>query len=441
VLRPLVPPRRSPPIAPSSAEPDFAEPDFVEPSCAIIGAGPAGLIAADRLARLGARVTVYEHKPSPGRKLLMAGRGGLNITHSESLDRFLTRYGAAAASLEPLIRDFPPERLRAFCAELGEETFVGSSGRVFPRSFKASPLLRALLARLAARGVTIATRWRFEGFAGDGALLLIDPAGERVTRRPDATVLAMGGASWPRLGADGAWTAALAARGVEIAPLAPANCGAIVDWPEPFRAAFEGAPLKTIALRHEETRVCGDIVVTRSGLEGGPVYALSSQLRRAIARDGATTLHIDLRPSLSREALARKLSRPREKLSLANFLRKAAGLSKLEIALLRLAASTSDDPAALASLIEALPLRVVATAGLERAISTSGGVSFDALDENLMLKALPGVFVAGEMLDFDAPTGGYLLQAAFSTGMAAARGAARRLGLGEERHSTAADAS
>jgi uncharacterized flavoprotein (TIGR03862 family) len=429
--RPFVPPRRSPPIAPSPAEPD----------CAVIGAGPAGLIAAYELARLGARVTVYEHKPSPGRKLLMAGRGGLNITHGESLDRFLTRYGAAAERLAPLIRDFPPERLRAFCSELGEETFVGSSGRVFPKSFKASPLLRALLARLAAHGVTLATRWRFEGFSDGGALQLADPAGERILRRPDATVLAMGGASWPRLGADGAWTAALAARGVEIAPLAPANCGVIVDWPEPFRAAFEGAPLKTIALRHDETRVSGDVVVTRGGLEGGPVYALSSQLRRAIARDCAATLRIDLRPSLTREALARKLSRSREKQSLSNFLRKAAGLSKLEIALLRLAAPTPDDPDALAAHIKNLPLQVVATAGLERAISTSGGVSFDALDGNLMLKALPGVFVAGEMLDFDAPTGGYLLQAAFSTGLAAARGAARRLGLGEERHSTAADAS
>jgi hypothetical protein len=360
----------------------------------------------------------------------MAGRGGLNITHSESLDRFIARYGAAAARLEPMIRDFPPEHLRAFCAELGEETFIGSSGRVFPKSFKAAPLLRALLARLFAAGVTIATRHRFEGFSDDGGLLFTDAAGASIARRADAVILTLGGASWPRLGSDGAWTALLAAQGVELAPLAPANCGVIVNWPESFRAAFEGAPLKTITLRHGETRIAGDIVVTRNGLEGGPVYALASDLRRMIAREGAATLHIDLRPSLSLSALTQKLARPREKMSLANFLRKAAGLAKLEIALLRLAGPLPEGAEALAALIKALPLTITATAGLTRAISTSGGVSFDALDDDLMLKALPGVFVAGEMLDFDAPTGGYLLQAAYSTALVAARGVARRLGLG-----------
>jgi hypothetical protein len=249
----------------------------------------------------------------------------------------------------------------------------------------------------------------------------------------------MGGASWPQLGSDGAWAGALAARGVEVAPLAPANCGVIVDWPAPFRAAFEGAPLKTVALRHGEARVLGDLVVTRNGLEGGPVYALSSAVRNAIARHGAATLHIDLRPGLPPGALAQKLARPRGKQSLSNFLRKAAGLSKLEIALLRLAAPapTPDDPAALAALLGSLPLTITATAGLDRAISTSGGVSFDALDDNLMLKTAPGVFVAGEMLDFDAPTGGYLLQAAFSTGLGAARGAARRLGIEDTREELA----
>nr|WP_051418883.1 TIGR03862 family flavoprotein [Methylosinus trichosporium] len=400
------------------------------PSCAILGAGPAGLVAADRLARLGARVTVYEHKPSPARKLLMAGRGGLNITHSESLDKFVTRYGAASARLEPILRDFPPDALRAFCAELGEETFVGSSGRVFPKSFKAAPLLRALLARLAANGVTIATRHRFDGFDEEGALRLIGAGGEAMLRRADAVVLALGGASWPRLGADGAWAGMLAATGVAVTPLAPANCGVLIDWPEAFRAAFEGAPLKTIALRHGEARIAGDVVVTRGGLEGGPVYALASALRRAIERDGAATMLVDLRPTLSLEALAAKLGRERAKQSFANFLRKAAGLSKLEIALLRIAAPTPpEDAQGLAALIKALPLPIAATAGLARAISTSGGVAFDELNEDLMLKRLPGAFVAGEMLDFDAPTGGYLLQAAFSTGMAAARGVSRRLDL------------
>lgn len=422
----FIPATGAAPIAPSPAEPSRAV-----PSCAIIGSGPAGLVAALRLASLGARVTIYEHKPSPGRKLLMAGRGGLNITHSESLDRLIARYGDAAARLAPMIRDFPPEMLRAFCAELGEPTFVGSSGRVFPESFKAAPLLRALLARLSDAGATIATRHRFEGFSDDGGLSFTDATGERIARRADVTILALGGASWPRLGSDGAWTEPLAARGVAVTPLAPANCGVIVDWPDTFRTAFEGAPLKTIVMRHGETRAAGDIMVTRAGLEGGPVYALASDLRRAIARDGATTLHIDLRPSLLVSALAQKLARPREKMSLANFLRKAAGLSKLEVALLRLAGPAPEGAEALAALIKNLPLTIAATAGLARAISTSGGVSFDSLDDDLMLTALPGVFVAGEMLDFDAPTGGYLLQAAFSTALVAARGAARRLGLEE----------
>lgn len=377
-------------------------------------------------------VTVYEQKPSVARKFLMAGRGGLNITHNEPLDSFIARYGAAAERLAPLIRAFPPERLRAFCAELGEETFVGSSGRVFPRSFKASPLLRALLTRLSANGVNIAVRHRFEGFSGDGGLLLTNERGERVSRRADATVLALGGASWPRLGSDGAWTGTLAARGVRILPLAPANCGALIDWPEPFRAAFEGQPLKTVSLRHGDARAFGDIVVTKAGLEGGPVYALSSGVRRAIEENGSTSLRLDLRPNSSLAALEAKLARPRLKQSQSNFLRKTLNLSKLEIALLRIAyrgGRLPEEAEALAALVKDAPLFVTRTAGLDRAISTAGGVAFDELDGDLMLKKLPGVFVAGEMLDFDAPTGGYLLQAAFSTGYAAAIGAARHLQL------------
>lgn len=376
-------------------------------------------------------MTVYEQKPSVGRKLLMAGRGGLNITHSESLDRFIGRYGAAAERLAPLLRAFPPEQLRDFCAELGEETFVGSSGRVFPKSFKASPLLRAWLARLAALGVTIATRHRFEGFTESGELLM-SANGEILRVQADATILALGGASWPRLGSDGTWKNILLERGVGVAPLAPANCGVIIDWPDSFADSFEGQPLKTIALRHGAARAAGDIVVTRKGLEGGPVYALSSALREAVARNGTAALHVDLRPNSPIEALARKLGRPRDKASLANFLRKAIGLSKLEIALLRVAARPFPaTPEGLAALVKGAPLKVVATAGLERAISCAGGVRFEGLDENLMLEKIPGVFVAGEMLDFDAPTGGYLLQAAFATGFAAACGAARRLGIAE----------
>jgi hypothetical protein len=401
------------------------------PFCAIVGAGPAGLIAADVLARAGARATIYEAKPSAGRKFLMAGRGGLNITHSEKLDVFLSRYGGAAERLAAYIRAFPPQTLRDLCAELGEETFVGSSGRVFPKSFKASPLLRALLARLARQGAEIETRTTFEGFSNERGLALRDARGEEKIVSPDAVILALGGASWPRLGSTGAWVSLLAERGVAVAPLAPANCGALINWSERFRNGFEGQPLKTIALRHGEEVVRGDIVVTKRGLEGGPLYALSSNLRRAMAQEGCATLRVDLRPGVTLDAMAQRLSRPRGKQSFSSFLRKAANLSKLEIALLREIRGDDfpRDAHELAKFIKGAPIAVQALGGLERAISTSGGVSFDELDERLMLKKLPGVFVAGEMLDFDAPTGGYLLQAAFSTGYAAGCGAARYLGL------------
>ncbi len=359
----------------------------------------------------------------------MAGRGGLNITHSESLDRFISRYGAAAARLAPFVRAWPPQALRDFCAELGETTFVGSSGRVFPASFKASPLLRAWLARLARFGVAIATRHDFAGFAESGALRLIGPDGE-FTRKFDALVLALGGASWPRLGSDGAWAARLGAQGVRVTPLAAANSGALIEWTAIFRDDFEGQPIKTVLLRHGASAARGDVVVTRGGLEGGPVYALASQLRAATQKHGETTLAIDLRPDTTLECLARKLSRRPQKQSHANFLRKA-GLTKAEIGLLREArpGGLPRDAETLAVLIKNAPLTVTGVAGLERAISTAGGVSFDELDDDLMLKKLPGVFVAGEMLDYDAPTGGYLLQAAFATGLAAGRGAARYLGL------------
>ncbi|MFO1103912.1 MAG: TIGR03862 family flavoprotein [Methylocystis sp.] len=394
-----------------------------------MGAGPAGLFAADALARAGARVVIYEHKASPARKFLMAGRGGLNITHSESLERFISRYGAAATRLAPLVRAWPPQALRDFCAELGETTFVGSSGRVFPASFKASPLLRAWLARLSRFGVAIATRHAFMGFAESGALRMLGPEGEFL-RTFDALVLALGGASWPRLGSDGAWAARLGAQGVRVTPLAAANCGALIDWSAIFRSDFEGAPIKTTLLRHGASSARGDIVVTRGGLEGGPVYALSSQLRAATQKYGETTLTIDLRPDTTLECLTRKLSRRPQKQSHANFLRKA-GFSKVEIGLMRESRRSGlpRDAETLAALIKNVPLTVTGVAGLERAISTAGGVSFDELDDALMLKKLPGVFVAGEMLDYDAPTGGYLLQAAFATGLAAGRGAARYLGL------------
>lgn len=406
--------------------------DAVAPFCAVIGAGPAGLFAAEALARAGARVTIYEHKPSPARKFLMAGRGGLNITHSENLERFISRYGAAAKRMDPLIRAFPPQALRDFCAELGETTFVGSSGRVFPASFKASPLLRAWLKRLSGLGVAIAARHAFLGFEGEGGILkLRGPDGVEHFRRADAVVLALGGASWPRLGSEGGWTGALSAAGVAVTPLVAANSGALVDWSPIFRGDFEGQPIKTVMLRHGDSVARGDMVITRTGLEGGPVYALSSRLRDAVAAAEVTTLCVDLRPDTSPACLVRKLSRRPPKQSHATFLRRA-GFSRAEIGLLREAAGAEGlprDAEALAALIKNAALKVTGVAGLERAISTAGGVSFDAVDADLMITKMPGVFVAGEMLDYDAPTGGYLLQAAFATGHAAGRGAARYLGL------------
>ncbi len=404
--------------------------DANSPFCAVIGAGPAGLIAAEALARAGARVTVYEHKASPARKFLMAGRGGLNVTHSENIERFLSRYAGGAGRLEPFLRAWPPQALRDFCAELGEATFVGSSGRVFPASFKTSPLLRAWLARLATLGVTIATRHSFAGFAGAGALRVIGPDGAEMVRRADALVLALGGASWPKLGSDGCWAQRLGAAGVRITPFAPANCGVLVDWRSLFLGDFEGQPIKTVTLRHGAQSARGDFVITRMGLEGGVVYALSSRLRETVERDGVARVFVDLRPDTIAPVLLRKLSKRAPKQSHATFLRKA-GFSKVEIGLLREAApgDLPRDAESLVTLIKNAPLTVTGVAGLERAISTTGGVAFDEVNGDLMLKKLPGVFVAGEMLDFDAPTGGYLLQAAFSTGLAAGQGAARYLGL------------
>jgi hypothetical protein len=396
----------------------------------VVGAGPAGLFAAETLARAGARVAVYEHKASPARKFLMAGRGGLNITHSEGLERFISRYGAAAQRIAPYIRACPPQALRAFCADLGETTFVGSSGRVFPASFKASPLLRAWLARLERLGVTIATRHSFMGFAESGSLRFKGPQAEEIVVRSDAAVLALGGASWPRLGSDGAWAGRLGDAGVLITPLAAANSGALIEWTSIFRSDYEGRPIKTAQLRHGTATARGDMVVTKSGLEGGPVYSLSSRLREAVLAEGWTILHVDLRPDTSLACLVRKLSRRQPKQSHATFLRKA-GFSKVEIGLLRESRPEGlpRDAEAMAALIKNAPLTIIGVGGLERAISTAGGVAFDELDADLMLKKIPGVFIAGEMLDFDAPTGGYLLQAAFATGRAAGRGAARFLGL------------
>jgi uncharacterized flavoprotein (TIGR03862 family) len=394
---------------------------------AIIGAGPAGLMAAEVLAQGGSSVTVYDAMPSAGRKFLMAGRGGLNLTHSEKLPAFLGRYRKAEPKLTAAIEAFPPDRLREWSETLGQPTFVGSSGRVFPKTFKASPLLRAWLRRLDASGVQFAFRHRWIGWDGNGHLLFQTPDGERVIET-GATVLALGGASWPRLGSDGAWVNILVARGVSVSPLKPANCGFTVGWSEIFRGRFEGQPLKGTTLTFGPHTVRGEAIITRTGIEGGAVYALSAELREAIEKSGAATLHVALRPDLDPNDLISRLSVPRGKQSLSNFLRKAAQLSPVAIGLLQEAAIAfgaslpSLQPGDLARLINTVPIKLDGTASIARAISTAGGISFDELDSDFMIRCLPGVFASGEMLDWEAPTGGYLLQASFATGAAAGRG-------------------
>jgi len=388
---------------------------------AVIGAGPAGLMAAEVLSG-EAQVTVYDRMPSAGRKFLLAGRGGLNLTHGEPLDAFLTRYGGAPAVLRAAIAAFPPEALRAWSEALGQPTFVGSSGRVFPRAMKASPLLRAWLRRLDAAGVRLALRHHWIGWDEQNRLAFETPDGARSVAA-DAAVLALGGASWPRLGSDGRWVGALARAGVAIAPLRPSNCGFLVAWSDVFRARFAGQPLKRLALSFGDHVVRGEAVITATGLEGGAIYALSGPLRDALAATGGAALHVALRPDLS--DAERRLDVPRGKQSISTFLRKVLSLSPAEIGLLQEATRgklAGLAAAELARLVNAVPIHLTGTAPVARAISTAGGVSFDATDVRFMLRDRPGVFVAGEMLDWEAPTGGYLLQACFATGAAAGRG-------------------
>lgn len=392
------------------------------PTAVVLGAGPAGLMAAEKLSVAGVDVTIFDRMPSVARKFLMAGRGGLNLTHSEPLDRLLNRFGAGRASLEPAIRAFPPDALRAWADGLGAETFIGTSGRVFPKALKASPLLRAWLRRLDGLGVVFRLRSRFVGFGMEGETLIEGPDG-RVSVRPDMIVLAFGGASWPRLGSDGLWAAPILAEGVSVAPMKPANCGFRASWTPFFVSRFAGAPIKRAGLAFEGRSARGEAVVTAEGIEGGMVYALSAQLRDAIERDGEARPTLDLRPDIALDDLARRIAQPRAKRSLSTHLAKTAGLAPVAVALLREAGPAPEDPEALARLVKAVPLRLTAAQGIERAISSAGGVRFDEIDHALMLKRRPGVFVAGEMLDWEAPTGGYLLQACLATGVAAAQGA------------------
>ncbi|MDP3739706.1 MAG: TIGR03862 family flavoprotein [Hyphomonadaceae bacterium] len=394
----------------------------------VIGAGPAGLMAAEVLARAGVGVTIHERMPNPARKFLLAGRGGLNLTHSEPLEPFLSRYGAARARLEPAIRAFPPDALKAWSEELGVETFVGSSGRIFPKAMKASPLLRAWLAKLGGMGVELVARSRWLGWE-NGALVLETPEGRRI-ERPDVAVFALGGASWPRLGSDGSWQAAFSAHGVEIAPLKPSNSGFLISWSGVFKEKFAAQPIKRSRFSFDGHEARGEAIATAYGLEGGAIYALSAHLRDTIEAQGSAALEIDLMPDMSETALATRLSGG-AKDSTANRLRKA-GLSSAAASLVRedeRGASLPSAPGDLARRIKQVRVKLTGVAPIARAISTAGGVSWDSINADYSLKVDPTAFVCGEMLDWEAPTGGYLLQACFATGRAAGLGALKRTGL------------
>jgi uncharacterized flavoprotein (TIGR03862 family) len=396
--------------------------ETLSPDVAIIGAGPAGLFAAECLNAAGLTTHVYERMPSAGRKFLMAGRGGLNLTHSEPLGPFLQRYGEAEGWLAPAISGFSSADLRAWCEGLGQPTFIGSSGRVFPHAFKASPLLRAWLGRLKDQGVKLLTRTQWIGFHADGALVF-DAAGQVLLVTPKAALLALGGASWPRLGADGSWVSLLAAEDVDVAPLVASNCGILINWSDHLKDRFAGQPLKRIALVHPERRVLGEAILSCTGLEGGAVYTIGNLIRRDLAKGTSPPVTVDLRPDLDIETLAHHLLTGRPKDSFSTHLRRAAKLDPAAISLFfENHRAPSRDPHTLAKAIKAVPLHIYGMSGIERAISSAGGVCAASFDDHFMLRKMPGVFVAGEMLDWDAPTGGYLLQASFATAARAAEG-------------------
>jgi uncharacterized flavoprotein (TIGR03862 family) len=402
----------------------------VQTAAVVIGGGPAGLMAAEVLANGGAAVHLFDAMPSVGRKFLLAGKGGLNLTHGEPLHEFVPRYGARAAQVARWLDAFPPDALRAWARGLGIDTFVGTSGRVFPTDLKAAPLLRAWLHRLRQRGVVFHMRHRWQGWSEDGALRFVAPQGE-VAVHPRVTVLALGGASWPQLGSDGAWTLWLRDAGADVAPLVPANCGFEAAWSAHLRQRFAGAPIKPVVLRFGATfERQGEFVLSTYGVEGSLIYAASALLRDALVRDGRATITLDLLPAHDADRVAREVAHPRGARSLSSHLKSRLGLAGAKAALLHevLPRDALADPARLAAAIKALPLVLTAPRPIAEAISSAGGVALESVDEHLQLRTRPGVFCAGEMLDWEAPTGGYLLQASMASGVVAGRGALRFIG-------------
>ncbi|MEI7886219.1 MAG: TIGR03862 family flavoprotein [Actinomycetes bacterium] len=401
------------------------------PTAAVVGGGPGGLMAAEVLARNGALVTIYEQMPTMGRKLLIAGRGGLNITHSEPLPEFLSKYGEVSPSLRFAIEAFPPTEVRAWCAGLFQETFVGTSGRVFPSGFRATELLRNWLGSLEGLGVDLQNNRQWIGWDEATGALLIRNVGqnnavaEPISSYPDITVMSLGGGSWARTGSDGSWVHKYEAAGIKVKELTPANSGFLVDWTAEFISRFEGVPIKNIALVVGENSVRGELMISSEGIEGGAVYAVGRELREACGADGKSTVEVDLRPDLTRNQIEKRLDTARPKDSTSTLLQRCIGLPLVSIGLMREATTNNlpRSPAELAGLLKSLPLSLRCSQGNDRAISTAGGVVFEELDERYMLRSHPGTFVAGEMIDWEAPTGGYLLQATLSTAVAAASGA------------------
>ena len=419
--------------------PPSLSPAFSPPRVAIVGGGPAGLMAAETLALAGVAVDLYDAMPSVGRKFLLAGRGGLNITHSEAFEAFASRYGSRRAQIEPMIRAFGPQTLRDWVEALGVSTFVGSSGRVFPDGMKAAPLLRAWLQRLREAGVRFHVRHRWTGWAQDGSLRFATPAGP-VECHAEATILALGGGSWARLGSDGAWVPLIEGHNISVAPLQPANCGFLVasprsaagGWSEHFSNRFAGQPLKSVAMRldgepgdQDTAPRPGEAMITVDGIEGSLIYALSAALRERLNTAGSATLLIDLAPGRPLERVLAEVTHPRGARSLASHLQSRVGIAGIKMALLRECLTPDElaDPALLAAGIKALRLRLTAARPLDEAISSAGGVCFENLDEGLMVRRQPGLFMAGEMLDWEAPTGGYLLTACLASGRRAGEGA------------------